>query len=128
MSNDTGTVARERERGAISIKALLGLVLAGIAVFVVIKIVPVYVEQQKVVHDVNELARIAAVRNWKEDRIYQDIKRLSVEYDLPDAGINFVSRSEKGVVQIAVSYQRTIDLLVTTYSWKVDHTALGKDL
>jgi len=46
---------------------------------------------------------------------------------LPDDGINLVSRGEKGI-QIAVSYQRTVDLVVTTYSWKVDHTALGKDL
>jgi len=127
MSNVTGTDARLRERGAVSIKTLLGLALAGVAAFVLIKIVPVYVEQQKVVHDVNELARIAAVRNWKEDRIAQDIKRISVEYDLPDDGINLVSRGEKGI-QIAVSYQRTVDLVVTTYSWKVDHTALGKDL
>lgn len=127
MSNVTGIDGRARERGAISIKALLGLALVGIAAFMVIRLAPAYIEQQKVVHDVNELARIAAVRGWKEDRINQDIKRLSVEHDLPDNGINFISRGEKGV-QIAVSYQRNIDLLVTTYSWKVDHTALGKEL
>jgi hypothetical protein len=106
---------------------LLGLVLVGIVAFVVIKLAPVYIEQQQVVHDVNELARIAAVRGWKEDRIAQDIKRLSVAYNLPDNGINFLSRGEKGV-QIAISYQRNIDLLVTVYSWKVDHTSFGKDL
>lgn len=127
MSKVTGTDARPQERGAISIKVLLALVIAGIAAFLVLKLAPVYIEQQKVVHDVNELARIAAVRGWKEDRIAQDIKRLSVEYNLPGEGINFVSRSDKGV-HIAVSYQRDIDLLVTTYSWKVDHTSIGKDL
>jgi hypothetical protein len=127
MSNATGADARPRERGAISIKVLLTLMLVGVAAFMLIKIAPVYIEQQRVVHDVNELARVAAVRGWKEDRINQDIKRLSVEYSLPDNGINFVSRGDKGV-QIAVSYQRDIDLLVTTYSWKVDHTAVGKDL
>lgn len=127
MSNVIGTDGRPQERGAISIKVLLTLVLVVVAAFTVIKIAPVYIEQQKVVHDVNELARIAAVRGWKEERITQDIKRLSVEYNLPDNGINFVSRGDKGV-QIAVSYQRNIDLLVTTYSWKVDHTAVGKDL
>ena len=127
MSNVTGTDARSRERGAISIKVLLALALVGVVAFMVIKLAPVYIEQQKVVHDVSELARIAAVRGWKEDRIAQDIKRLSVEYNLPDNGINFLSRGDKGV-QIAVSYQRDVDLLVTTYSWKVDYTALGKDL
>ncbi|MFY9554932.1 MAG: hypothetical protein WAV20_18740 [Blastocatellia bacterium] len=115
------------ERGAISIKALLTLVVVAVVAFLGIKIAPAYVEQQKVVHDVNELARIAAVRSWKEDRINQDIKRITGEYDLPEGGINFVNRSEKGV-QIAVSYQRNIDLLVTTYAWRVDHTAVGKEL
>ena len=125
MSNLTGT--NPRERGAISIKVLLALMLAGVAAFLVLKLAPVYIEQQQVVHDVNELARIAAVRGWKEDRIAQDIKRLSGEYNLPDDGINFLSRSEKGV-QIGITYQRVVDLLVTTYEWKVDYTALGKDL
>ena len=127
MSNVTGTGARPGERGAISIKALLGLMLVGALAFAVIKVAPVYIEQQKVVHEVNELARIAAVRGWKEDRIAQDMKRLSVEYNLPESGLNLVSRSEKGV-QISISYQRDIDFLVTSYLWKVDQMALGKDL
>ena len=127
MSNVTGTHTLSRERGAVSIKTLLALVLVGVIAFLAIKIAPVYIEQQRVVHDVNELARIAAVRGWKEERINQDIKRISGEYSLPDNGINFIARNEKGV-QIAVSYQRNIDLLVTTYQWKVDHTVVGKDL
>ena len=127
MSNVTGIDARRQERGAISIKALLGLVLVAIVAFTAIKIAPVYIEQQTVVHEVNELARIAAVRGWKEERIAQDIKRLAVAYNIPDNGINFVSRSDKGV-QIAINYQRDIDLLVTTYLWKVDYTAMGKEL
>lgn len=125
MGNRTDTLSRQR--GAVSIKTLLALALIGVLAFLAIKIVPVYVEQQRVVHDVNELARIAAVRGWKEDKINKDIQRISGEYSLPDNGINFVSSGEKGV-QIAISYQRNIDLLVTTYQWKVDHTAIGKDL
>jgi hypothetical protein len=127
MSEIIGRETRPGERGAVSIKTLLALTLVAVVAFLVIKIAPVYVEQQRIVHDVNELARIAAVRGWKEDRINQDIKRISGEYNLPENTINFVSRGEKGV-QIAVSYQRAIDLLVTTYEWKVDHTAFGRDL
>jgi len=106
---------------------VLALVIVAVVAFGVIKIAPVYIEQQRVVHEVNELARVAAVRGWKDDKINQDIKRISVEYTLPDNGINFVGKSEKGV-QINVAYQRNIDLLVTTYEWKVDHTVIGKDL
>ena len=127
MSKAIGTEARPSERGAVSIKVLLALIIVAGAAFVVIKVAPVYIEQQSVVHDVNELARVAAVRGWKEDKISKDIKRISVEYNLPDNGINFVARGDKGV-EIAVSYQRNIDLLVTTYAWKVDYTVVGKDL
>ena len=127
MSNIIGRDSRPGERGAVSIKTALALVIVAVVAFGVIKIAPVYIEQQRVVHEVNELARVAAVRGWKDDKINQDIKRISIEYTLPDNGINFVGKSEKGV-QITVAYQRNIDLLVTTYEWKVDHTVIGKDL
>lgn len=127
MSKAIDTDARPGEHGAVSIKILLALAIVALAVFLVVKLAPVYIEQQGVVHDVNELARIAALRGWKEDKINKDIKRINVEYNLPDNGINVVASGDKGV-QIAVSYQRNIDLLVTTYAWKVDYTAVGKDL
>jgi hypothetical protein len=120
MSNVTRTDARPNERGAISIKALLALVLAGVAIFLVIKIAPVYIQQQQLIHDVDELARAASLRGYKEERISKDIKRIRDEYNLPENGINFHSRDKD--LQIAVGYQKDIDLLVTNYAWKVDYT------
>lgn len=127
MMNVAVNEGRPRECGAISIKTLFVLVLVGAVAFMIIKLAPVYVEQTKVIHDVTELARVAAVRAWKEERINQDIKRIRGEYELPENAISFVGSSDKGV-QIAISYQRNVDLLLTTYTWKVDHTAVGKDL
>ena len=49
------------------------------------------------------------------------------EYDLPENSISMVSR-EAGKVKITVNYKKDIDLLVTTYQWKVDRTINGKDL
>jgi Flp pilus assembly protein TadG len=126
MSNLTGLQMRPRERGAISIKVALILVFLFVAGFTVLKVTPAYVEQTKVLHDVNELARIAAVRGWKEERINQDIKRIRTEYELPDNAISLVGRDNG--VQITIGYQRNIDLFVTNYTWRVDQTAIGKDL
>jgi len=117
---------RPRERGAITIKAALILVFLFVAGFIVVKVTPAYVEQTKIVHDVNELARIAAVRGWKEEKINQDIKRIRVEYELPENAINLVGRDNG--VQITIGYERNIDLFVTNYTWRVDQTAIGKDL
>jgi hypothetical protein len=126
MKIELETNSRHAERGAISIKALLGILVAAVAMFLVIKLVPVYVEQQKLIHDVDELARVAAVRGWKDDKIALDIKRLRTDYSLPDGSINFVSRDRR--VQVVVGYKRDIDLLLTTYVWQVDYTADGKEL
>lgn len=127
MSNTTGTDALPQERGAISIKVLLMLVLLGAATFIVIKIAPVYIDERQVTFKVDDLANKSAVRNSKEDDIKKAIEAIKKDYNLPENSINLVSR-EAGKVQISLSYQKDIDLLVTTYQWKVNYTAAGKDL
>ena len=126
MSNLIDKKTRAGERGAISIKALLVLVFVGVTALLVIKITPVYVEQTRVIHDVSEMGNKAAVRGWKEDKINSEIKLIQKEYDLPEGGITFVTRDERGV-HLNIVYQRKIDFFVTTYDWKVDHPVVAKD-
>ena len=126
MDKEVVFSSRAGERGAISIKAVLMLLIVAAVVFIVIKGAPIYVEQRKVIYDVDELARVATIRGWKEDKINQDIAKIRGEYDLPEGSINLLPRDKN--VQIVIAYQRDIDLLVTTYTWKVDHTAVGKEL
>lgn len=126
MKNLTDNQARAGERGAISIKTLFVLVFVGVVALLVIKITPIYIEQTRVIHDVSEMGNKAAVRGWKEDKINSEIKLIQKEYDLPEGGITFVTRDEKGV-HLGITYQRNIDLFVTTYEWKVDHPVVAKD-
>jgi uncharacterized membrane protein len=127
MSNATGADARPRERGAVSIKVVLSLMLVGVGAFMVIKIAPVYIDDRQLTFKVDDLANKSAVRNTKEDDINKAIEFIRKEYDLPENSINLVSR-ESGKVQISIIYQKDIDLLVTTYQWKVNRTVAGKDL
>jgi uncharacterized membrane protein len=128
MKNVSGTDDMcPRERGAISIKALLVLVLLGVAAFMVVKIAPVYIDERQIIFKVDDLANKSAVRNSKEDVIKKAIEAIQKDYDLPENSITLVSR-EAGKIQISINYQKDIDLLVTTYQWKVAHTAAGKDL
>ena len=126
MKIDSTTNLRSGELGAISMKALLGIVIAAVAIFSLIKFVPVYVEQQQVKHEIDELARTAAVRGWKDDRIALDVKRLRTSYSLPDDSINYVAQDRR--VQVVLGYKRDIDLFVTSYAWRVDYTTTGKEL
>ena len=127
MNNVRCTDARPGELGAVSIKTILMLVAITVAAFIVIKITPVYVDQRQVTFKVEDLANKSAVRNSKVEDIQKAIDAIRKEYSLPENSINLVSR-EQGKVQISINYQRTIDLVVTSYDWKVAHTADGKDL
>lgn len=125
MRNVPGLNSRSGERGAVSIKALLSILLAGIAVFVVLKIVPVYTEQRSLLYDIDELARVSALRNYKGEKISQSIKNLHQQYDLPEDSIKLVEHDR--VVKIEVDYSKDIDFLVTSYKWQVDYTSEGKN-
>ncbi|HXI90983.1 MAG TPA: hypothetical protein VNO24_13275 [Blastocatellia bacterium] len=126
-SNATGADARPRERGAISIKVLLTLILIGVAAFIVIKITPIYIDERQLAFKVDDLANKSAVRNTKEVDINKAIELIRQEYELPENSISLVSR-EPGRIKISVNYQKDIDFLVTTYQRKVNYTINGKDL
>jgi hypothetical protein len=115
------------ERGAISIKTVVLLFLTATVAFLLIKFAPVYIEQRKIMYDVEELARISAVRGYGEPKIAPEIKKISSEYDLPEGSISFIKR-EGANVHIGVNYTRSVDLLVTSYDWKVEQTVIGKEL
>ena len=126
MQNMAKKQAKRSERGAIQIKTILVLLVVAIGAFLVIKIAPVYINQRQLTHDVDELARLAAVRNTDKDKLARQIDELRTKYDLKEGSISLVSK-EQGRVQIAVNYTVPIDLLVTTYDWKYEYTSLGKE-
>ena len=126
MSDVLSADSRAGERGAVSIKAMLMIFVLTSVVFLTVKLAPLYVEQRGVIYDVEELARIAAVRGWKEDKINPELTKIRGKYALPEGSINLVSRDQS--VRITVGYTRAVDLLVTTYDWKVEHTIIGKEI
>jgi hypothetical protein len=118
---------RAGERGAITIKTLLSFVLLGIALFVVLKVAPVYIEQRQLTFEVDELARISAVRNYREAEVKKGIEKLRLEYSLPEGSINLVSHGENSA-HILLKYNKQIDFLVASYNWEVDYTAKGRGI
>jgi len=115
------------ERGAVKIQTIL--VIAGVLVvaFLAIKITPVYIEQQKVGHDVDELARISALRGYKSEKVASLATKIVGDYGLPENSITFDIKDRH--VKIVLGYKRDIDLLVATYSWQVskeyEHTEMS---
>lgn len=127
MKNEVSIDARAGERGAITIKTLLTFVLLAAIAFVVLKIAPVYIEERQLTVEVDELARISAVRNYKEEEIKKGIEKLRVQYSLPEGSINLVAHAENSA-HISLKYNKQIDFLVTSYNWQVDYTAKGRGI
>lgn len=132
MRDDATRRSRADERGAISFGTLFAMLAVGAVIFVVLKVFPVYTEERRVIYDVDELANKSTVRESKIDEIQKRIERILSDNELPAGSINLVSQDknvhrEKGV-QIDVAYNRTIDLLVTSYVWKVNYKSMGKPL
>jgi hypothetical protein len=117
---------KNEQLGAARIKTVLGLLVLAAIVFAVIKIAPVYIEEKQLIHDVDELARVSALRGYDSKKINEEIAKLEKRYDLSEGSINIESR-EKGAVKISIRYNVPINLLVTTYIWKVDYVAEGKE-
>ena len=117
------------EKGAITIKAAVIVLSVLVIAFAAIKITPVYIEQQQVIHDTDELARKAALglSAYNADKINKEILNICHQYSLPEGSINLASRVD-GRAEITVKYAVPIDFIVGTYNWQVDYTAVGKGI
>jgi hypothetical protein len=118
--------SRTGERGAVSIKTILTFGILAVVVFAVVTIAPVYVEEREVIYDVEELARISAVRNYNADKIKEGIQRIRADHDLPEDSISLEAFGDN--VRIKVNYNRDLYFLITTYEWRVEKTVLGRSL
>ena len=118
---------RTGERGAISIKALISLVLAAVALFVIVKVAPVYWDEQQIKHQVDELARMTANQTIKPERVNKRIEEIKDEFKLPADSITMTSSANQ-MAQFALKYSVTIEFFVTSYVWKVDYVTVGKGL
>lgn len=121
----TATTSASGEKGAVSIKAVLIFTFLIIAIVGLIKIVPVYVEEQKVLHDADEIANKASLGSYSKEKIQTAILGVIKENDLPEGSISLVSQTGDRA-EVSVKYSRAIDFFVTTYNWDVDHTSVGK--
>ena len=91
MSNTDGMKSREAERGAIKITTVLLVFFLFAITFAAIKIAPVYSEERQLTHEIDELARISAVRNLKKDQVEKGIEKLRTDFGLAENSIVLTS-------------------------------------
>jgi hypothetical protein len=129
MNNLFAGKQAESQRGAMSIKSVIILVVVAACIFSAIKVVPVYIEQRTVIDEVDELSRKAAmnIAAYNPDKINTALQIVQRDHELPDGSLTLDSIGDNSA-QIAVKYTRKIDLLITTYAWNVDYVSVGKGI
>jgi len=129
VSNGVNPASHPGERGAVSIKTILIVLFLAIAVLLLVKMVPVYVEQQQIEHNADELARKASLglAAYSKDKINNEIQALINEYQLPEGSIQLAS-ADNNRAEIVVKYTRNVDLLLMSYAWDVNYTSSQKGI
>jgi len=118
--------ARNCERGAGHFKAILWLLAFAAFIFVMVKIVPVLVDNFEFQDGVQTIARYASATRQAPEQIraavLKEAQKDEVPIDEKDVKIDAVS----GNVRIHVDYSVTVDLAV--YQWTLNfHPSVGND-
>ncbi len=117
---------RKPERGAGHFKAILWLLAFAAFVYVMVKVVPVLVDNFQFQDGVQNIARFASATRQTPEQIRAAVLKEAQKDDVPidekDVKIDAVS----GNVRITVDYSVTVDL--TVYQWTLNfHPSVGND-
>ena len=113
--------ARSHERGEGRLGLLITLVVAGAAIFLGVKIIPVRITAYEFRDVLREECRYGAVRD-EDSKVVKRILDRAQELEIPLDQKNLsVKRTSKEMV-ISARYEQPIDLKVTTYTYRFDET------
>jgi hypothetical protein len=107
------------EKGEGRVGFLIALVIAGLAVFLGMKIIPVRIDAYEFRDFLREEARYAAVR-YDDAIVANRIMARAKEMGIPLNPKNLTLTRTTGEMIITAKYEQPIDLKVTTYVYKFD--------
>jgi hypothetical protein len=113
--------SRKGQRGEGRLGFIVALALVGSAVFLGVKIIPVRVTAYQFRDFLDEECRFAAVRGSDTEvakRIYDKAREL----EIPLTKEKLHLERTRSQMIIACTYEQPIDLKLTTYVYKFDHT------
>jgi archaellum component FlaF (FlaF/FlaG flagellin family) len=118
----------ESQRGEGKLKALVYLAILIIAVFVAIKIVPVYVAEYQLKDKITEQARFAVVNRYSDEQIKDSIFRTIQDLDIPAKRDDVKVAATNHGLMISVNYTVPVDLLVYQTELNFSPSSEGIDL
>jgi len=119
---------RGQQKGEGRLKAILYLAFLVIAVFVAIKVVPVYVANYELKDKMSEQAKFAIVNRYSPDQIKDNIFRTIQDLDIPATREDVKVEDTNHGIAISVNYQVPVDFVFYKTDLNFATSSEGRDL
>jgi len=116
------------QRGEGRLKAILYLAFLIVAVFVAIKVVPVYVANYELKDKMSEQAKFAIVNRYSPDQIKDNIFRTIQDLDIPATREDVKVEDTNHGIAISVNYQVPVDFVFYKTDLNFATSSEGRDL
>ena len=116
------------ERGEGRLKAIVYFAILIGAVFVAVKVVPVYVAEYQLKDKITEQARFAVVNRMNDDQIKDSIFRTIQDLDIPAKRDDVKVANTNHGIAISVNYTVPVDFLVYQTDLNFSPSSEGIDL
>ena len=120
--------SQRSQRGEGRLKAIIYTVILVTAVFLGIKLVPIYVAEYQLQDKMNEQAKFAVVNRYTEDQIRDIIFKVIQDLDIPATRDDIKMASTNHGVSISVSYTVPVDFFVYKTSITFSPKSEGLDI
>jgi hypothetical protein len=119
--------SRRTERGEGRLKALLYFAFLIIAVFVAIKVVPLYVADYQLKDKMTETAKFAVVNRYTPEQIRDNIFHTIQDLDIPATRDDVKVENTNHGIAISVNYTVPVDFLVYKTDMNFSTSSEGRD-
>lgn len=120
--------SQRSQRGEGKLKAIIYTVILVTAVFLAVKLVPLYVAEYQLQDKMNEQAKFAIVNHYTEDQIRDILMKVIQDLDIPAKRDDIKLTSTNHGVSVSVSYTVPVDFLVYKTNITFTPTSEGLDI
>jgi len=120
--------SRRSQRGEGKLKAIIYTVILVTAVFLAVKLVPLYVTEYQLQDKMNEQAKFAVVNHYSEEQIRDILLKVIKDLDIPATRDDIKLSNTNHGVSISITYTVPVDFLVYKTDITFSPTSEGLDI
>jgi hypothetical protein len=121
-------ISKNSQRGEGRIKAIIYTVILAVAVYVAVKVVPIYVAEYQLKDKITEQARFAVVNHYTEDQVKDILFKVIQDLDIPAKRDDIKVENTNHGLMISVNYSVPVDLSVYKTEITFSPSSEGIDL